>query len=401
MPFFAYKVKNEHGETVKGKVEAKTQSAAVAILRNRGLLVISVTEHKDSLFGDLSNSLSGAKQSDIVNFTRQLSTMVTAGLPLNDGLAILEKQSKPAMQKVISDLMREIEGGSTFAKALQKQEKYFSKVYVQLVKAGETGGVLDEILQRLAQDLEKAKDFRSKTQGALIYPVIVLVAMVVVMVIMMIFVVPKLTDMYKDFGAQLPFMTQLLISVSDFFVNFWWVGLLSIGGGFAAFKAWVRTQQGKQRFHRFMLRMPLMGVLRQKIILTDFARTLSLLLGAGVSLLEALRIVNDAVSNVVYKEALDEASAQVEKGISLGQAIAAYDDIFPPILSQMVMVGEETGKLDEVLLKLSSYFQSESEQAVRNLTAAMEPMLMVVLGLGVGMIMIAIIMPIYNLTSQF
>lgn len=401
MPFFVYKVKNEHGETVKGKVEAKNETHAASILRNRGLLVISIGAFNEGLFSDINESLFGIKKDDIVNFTRQLSTMITAGLPLSEALAILEKQSKPAMSKLVTNMMREVEGGSTFAKALEKNSQHFSRVYIQLVKAGETGGVLDEVLQRLADDLEKAKDFRSKTKGAMIYPAIVVLAMVVVVSVMMIFVIPKLTEMYRDFGAELPFMTQLLMDVSDFFVKFWWLLFGGGVGGFIGFRTWVRTKAGRKTFDKFMLKMPLFGILRQKIVLTDFTRTLSLLLGAGVSLLEALQIVNDAIDNVVYNEALDEATEQVEKGVSLAQAVGAYDDIIPPILSQMIAVGEETGKLDEVLIKLSVYFQSETEQAVKNLTTAIEPMLMVVLGLGVGVIMIAIIMPIYNLTSQF
>lgn len=400
MAYFKYKVKNEHGETVKGKVESKNQDQAVAVLQNRGLLVISVLPIGEDAFSDLRNNLFGVKENDIVNFTRQLSTMITAGLPLTEGLSILEKQSKPAMSKLVGNLIREIENGSTFASALEKNSQYFNKVYIQLVKAGEAGGVLDEVLQRLAEDLEKSKEFRAKTKGALIYPGIVIAAMVAVIFIMMIFVIPKLTEMYQDFGAELPFATQLLIAISNFFVHFWWALLFAIFGGIWAFRSWRKTKVGRLLTDEYLLKIPLLGELQKKQIITEFSRTLSLLLGAGISLLEALKIVNDAIENVVYKNAFDVASSQVEKGVSLGQAIEAYD-IFPPILFQMVTVGEQTGKLDEVLLKLSVYFQSETEQATKNLTTAIEPMLMIFLGVGVGVLMLAIIMPIYNLTSQF
>lgn len=400
MAYFKYKVKNEYGESVGGKVEAKNREQAAAILRNRGLIVISVTAQGDDGFSGISNLLFGVKQNDIVNLTRQLSTMITAGLPLTEGLSILEVQSKPAVKKLIGDLLREIENGSTFAKALEKEGTVFSKVYIQLVRAGETGGVLDEVLQRLADNMEKAKEFRSKTQGALIYPIIVVIAMLVVVTIMMIFVIPKLTEMYKDFGADLPFATQLLIDISSLFQRFWWlVGAAGVGGAFF-FRSWGKTAKGRYAIDKFMLRMPLFGILRQKVVLTEFSRTLSLLLGAGISLLEALKVTTDAMDNAIYEEALKNSASQVEKGVALGQTINDVT-IFPPILAQMVTVGEQTGKLDEVLMKLSSYFQSESEQAVKNLTTAIEPMLMVILGLGVAVIMIAIIMPIYNLTSQF
>lgn len=400
MPFFHYKVKNEFGETIKGKVEANNESHASSILRNRSLFVIYVKPIGEESFTALLNAISGIKLNDIVNFTRQLATMITAGLPLTEALSILNQESRPVMSKMIDNLIREIEGGNTFADALQKQDGTFSKVYIQLVKAGEAGGVLDEVLQRLADNLEKSKEFRSKTQGALIYPAIVVVAMMAVVSVLMIFVVPKLTEMYSDFGADLPFATQLLMDISSFFVNFWWLMLLCIFGAISFIRSWGKTKTGRYKIDRFLLDLPLFGTLKKKIVLTEFARTLSLLLSAGISLLDSLRIVNDAIENVVYNDAFNEAAQQVEKGVSLAQAVGSYD-IIPPILSQMIAVGEQTGKLDEVLLKLSTYFQSESEQAVKNLTTAIEPLLMVVLGIGVAIIMIAVIMPIYNLTSQF
>jgi len=401
MALFKYAVKNQHGETIKGKVEARSESQAAAVLRTRGLLVISVRPLNDESFLFLKEMVTGVKYDEVVTFTRQLSTMITAGLPLTQSLSILSQQSKPAMTRMVSELQREIEGGSTFSKALTKFPRAFSRVYVQLVFAGETGGVLDEVLDRLAENMEKDKDFKAKTKGALIYPVIVMIAMIVVAFIMMVFVIPKLTEMYKDFGADLPFATQLLIDISSFFANFWW---LIIAGGVVSgflFRRWVKTHSGQVMYDRFLLKVPIFGVLRAKVTLTEFARTLSLLLGAGISLLQALEIVSEASNNILYREALQDSAKQVEKGIPLSQAITKYSTLFPPILAQMIAVGEETGKLDDVLLKLSVYFQSESEHAIKNLTTALEPIIMIVLGVGVGMMVIAIIMPIYNLTSQF
>ena len=234
----------------------------------------------------------------------------------------------------------------------------------------------------------------------MIYPMIITIAMFVVAFIMMTFVVPKLTAMYSDFGAELPLMTRMLVGMSDFFVNFWWAILLGVGGSVYGFKRWRKTPTGDRTISRFLLKLPIIGVLLQKIMLTEFARTLALLLGAGVPLLESLDIVTEGMDNIVYREALKSAIGKVEKGMPLSEALAMHP-VFPPILFQMVSVGEETGKLDQVLAKLSDYFDSESAQAVKNLTAAMEPMIMIVLGVGVGLMVIAIIMPIYNLTSQF
>ncbi len=400
MPYFTYTAKNQFGETVKGKVEAKDHSQAASLLTSRKLLVISVRPLTEDSFAFLRAALFGVKHTDIVNFTRQLSTMITAGLPLANSLSILVRQSKAEMSKLVATLLQEVEGGTSFSKALAKHKEVFTRIYIQLVNAGETGGVLDEVLQRLADNMEKEKEFRSKTRGAMIYPIIVLLAMVVVGFVMMIFVIPKLTEMYKDFGADLPLPTRILMGVSNLMASYWWVLIGGIAGGIVAFRNWYKTDKGQHSIDRAVLRIPIFGELKQKIILTEFSRTLSLLLGAGISLLQALEIVTDGVSNVIYRDALKDVTKQVEKGISLSQALGHYDE-FPPILHQMMGVGEETGRLDDVLFKLSKYFEQESEQAVKNLTTAMEPLIMIVLGVGVGVMVIAIIMPIYNLTSQF
>jgi len=400
MPIYNYQAKNPHAESIKGKVEARTVSQAAQILRSRGLLVISITKPGDEALATFSRMLQGVKQDDVVTFTRQLSTMITAGLPLTQSLSILTLQSKPALATVVSDIQREIEGGSSFTKALEKFPNVFSRIYVQLVKAGEVGGVIDDVLNRLAENMEKDKEFRSKTKGALIYPLIVIVAMVVVAVVMMIFVIPQLTKMYADFGAKLPLPTQILVNTSGFMVKFWWLIGIAMGGGIFGFKRWMKTRKGQILYDKFLLKLPIIGILRAKIILTEFTRTLSLLLSSGISLLQALEIVADGSSSVLYQEAFLDSAKQIEKGIALSQALGRYS-FFPPILPQMIAVGEETGKLDEVLMKLSVYFQSESEQAVKNLTAAIEPMIMIVLGIGVGFLVVAIILPIYNLTSQF
>ena len=400
MPFFRYTAKNEHNETVKGKVEAKTKEIAASILMSRNLLVINVEPFEKSSFSFFKNISSGVKEDDIVNFTRQLSTMITAGLPLSTSLSILAEQGRPEIAVMVNEILRDVEGGKTFSQALEKKPKIFSRVYTQLIRAGEAGGVMDNILNRLADTLEKQKEFRGKTKGALIYPVIIVVAMVIVGFVMMIFVIPQLTEMYKDFGADLPFVTQMLIDISGFFVKYWWAMVAAIVGAIVIFQSWRKTPHGDRAFDNFLLTMPIFGELRQKTIITEFARTLSLLLNAGVSLINALQIVSGAMNSVNYRDALNEAAKKVEKGVPLSQALSV-NKIFPPILHQMTSVGEETGKLDEILLKLSVYFETESEQAIKNLTTALEPAIMIVLGLGVGLMVVAIIMPIYSLTSQF
>jgi len=400
MPIFQYVAKNNHFEKVTGKVEAKTKSQALSLLTSRALFVISISPVSDNSFEWLMKFFNKVSFDDIVNFTRQMSTMINAGLTLSKSLTILENQPNPEMGRVVAALLKEVEGGGTFSGALAKFPNIFSRVYIQLVKAGEVAGVLDEVLDRLASTMEKQKDFQAKTKGALIYPIIVVTAMLIVATIMMVFVVPKLTDMYKDFGADLPLPTKVLMGISGFMAgNFIIILAVVFGGGFFL-NRWAKTPVGQRKIDEWLFKLPIFGIMRKKIILTDFARTLSLLLGTGVSLLEALDIVAEALDSLLFREALKEATQQVERGDSLSAAVARYD-MFPPLLNQMISVGEETGKIDDVLKKLAIFYESESEQAVKNMTVAMEPMIMIVLGVGVGMLVIAVIMPIYSLTSQF
>lgn len=400
MPIFKYLVKNKQGENIKGKVEAVSKAQAVSTLMGRDLFVIDVSAlgQQEGVLNNLTHNK--VKFTELVNFTRQLATMINAGLPLATSLSILEEQGKTEMAKLTGNLLKDVEGGLSFSTALAKYKDNFSRIYVQLVKAGEVGGVLDEVLERLAITMEKEKDFRAKTKGAMVYPLIIVIAMVAVATVMMVAVIPKLTAMYKDFGADLPAATKILMNISDFVVHSWWILALIAVGATLALRAWKKTPVGEKAIDGFFLKVPIIGVLKQKIVLTDFSRTLSLLLGAGVSLLEALDIVASAIDSAVYRSELKEVNKQVEKGVILSDAISQYEN-FPPILYQMIAVGEETGKLDEILSKISEYFEKESEYAIKNLTTAIEPMIMILLGLGVGFIVIAIIMPIYSLTSQF
>jgi len=400
MPQFAYQARDLQGRKLTGKVEAKSQQSAAAILLEKKLLIISLHEKNESAFSELNASLAKVKDDDIVNFTRQLATMINAGLPLLKAFSILEGQSKPAMRKVIRRLNRDIEGGANFGDSLTKEKKTFSPVYISLVQAGEAAGALDTILVRLADTLESQKEFRAKTKGALIYPVIVLVAMLGVIIIMMIFVIPQMTAMYEDFDADLPAPTKILMDVSSFFVNYWYVLLAGTIALVFAFRKWVTTKRGRQQYDRWILKIPIMGPLRQQILSTEFSRTMSLMVSAGISLMEALEIVARGMENVIYRDAVMVARQDVEKGKPLSQSLLRQA-VFPELVSQMIAVGEETGRLDDVLQKLATYYESESEHAIKGLTTALEPIIMVVLGLGVGFLMVAIIMPIYGLTSQF
>lgn len=398
---FSYRVKNEEGKTLDGVLEASSLDHASKLLRGRGYLIIKVEEEKESEIKEIMRRFERVKVDDVVNFTRQLSTMVSAGLPLTESLSILRVQSPPAMSRVVSKVLEEVEGGKTLAIAMEESgDGVFDDIYIALVKAGEAAGVLDEVLKRLAETMEKQRDFRSKTKGAMVYPMIIIIGMVIVAVIMMIFVVPRMTEMYKDFGAELPLPTQILIGASDFAVKFWYLLLLIFGAIGYVFLKWSRTDVGSVMIEETLMKMPVVGELRLKMVMTEFARTMSLLISAGISILDALRITSAAVGSKIIGAKMMMAASKVEKGQSLGLVLAEMGE-FPPIVPQMIAVGEQTGKMDEILDKLADYFEGESEQAVKNLTTAIEPMIMAVMGVGVGFLVMAVIMPIYNLTSQF
>ncbi len=401
MQLYNYVVKDQVGETLKGKVEARDTHAAANVLRDRGYVVIKLESIVDGansgLLARFNNRISSQ---DIVTFTQQLSTMINSGLPLSDGLSILQSQSKPALIKVLNEMLRDIQGGASFADAMAARKGVFSEVYIASIRAGEASGKLDEVLTKLAETEEKKREFAAKTKGALIYPVIVLVVMLIVMVVMMVVVIPKLTEMFDDFGAELPITTQILIAVSGFAQKFWWMFLAAIGGGVFMLRRYYRTKVGREQIDNFVLKIPVYGKLRTQVALADITRTLALLTASGISILEALEIVAKTSGNVMFERSLVETAEGVEKGLPLATMLAR-EQVFPPLLSQMVSVGEETGQLSGILVKVARYFESESEHAIKNLTTAIEPLIMVILGLGVAFLVLAILMPIYQLTSSF
>ncbi|MDO8487115.1 MAG: type II secretion system F family protein [Candidatus Curtissbacteria bacterium] len=406
MALFRFSAKDPTGKKVVGEVESTDQETLIETLQKQGLIPIEVTKRDGGIkgFGHFKFSipaLGGIPGSEIVGFTRQFSTMVSAGLPLTDALVILEKQTKNQLfSRAISEIVADVEGGSSLSAALAKHPKIFDVIYIKLVEAGETGGVLDKVLAKLADTLEKDREFKSKTKGAFIYPIIVIVVMVVVMAVMMIFVIPRLTSLYSEIGAKLPLPTRILIAMSSFTRNFWWLLLIVIALGIWGFRLFSATKKGGQMMSNLMLRVPIWGKIRKALLLAQFTRTLGLLIGTGIPIIAALKVVAGLLDNPVYKEGIDFAISRVERGSPLYQPIAA-NSAFPPIIGQMLRVGEETGKMDEVLVRLSVYFESESENLIRNLTTALEPVILVVLGLGVAVLVLSIILPIYNLTAQF
>lgn len=402
MPIYNYIVKDPAGKSLTGTVEAPNTTLAGDILRERKYVVISLAEKKEGGFLQrLQQQFRGVNLGEKSIFARQLATMVSSGLPLTNALEILKVQAgSDRMKEALSGMLADVQGGTSLAKSMGKHPDIFDKVTVSLVEAGEASGKLDILLTQLADNMEKEQDFRSKTRGALIYPAVIGVAMVGVFIIMMVFVVPRLTALYEDIGADLPLPTKILIAISNLLVHGWWI-LLVLAGiiGYAGYQ-YLKTEKGKYRIANFTFKFPIFGKLNRESELARFSRTLGLLIGAGIPITQALEIVAAAMSNILYRDAILAAEQQVEKGVPLSVPIRA-DPNFDPLLAQMIAVGEETGKLDEVLEKVAGFFESQAEQSVKNLSTALEPIILVVLGVMVGGLVLAIITPIYNLTTQF
>ena len=394
-----YRATGKDGKTTQGVLEARDVNEAVGFLRSKGLLPLYVKEVAEQTFS-LSRFFQKTSNQDVVLFTRQLSSILSSGLTLMQALNILKDQvQNPEMKQIVTSLIADVQEGKTFADAISKYPKVFSPVYISLIRAAESSGFLDKVLLRLADNLEKQQKLKSTIRSALAYPVIVVILMGVVMTVMMLFVMPQLSTLYQQLNIPLPFTTQVVLGVSNFILTFWpfIVGLLLVAG--FGYTRWVKTESGKLIVDSVMLKLPVFGNLIRKTIMAEFARTFGLLVGSGTLVVQSLNESADTAGNVIYRSAIEEIAKRVEKGVTIGDAMAAFD-IFPPILVQMVKIGEQTGKLDESLLKVSEYFEREVDGTVKNLTTAMEPFIMIVLGIGVAFLIISIITPIYSLTSN-
>lgn len=400
MDQFHYTAKDQTGLSRTGIIEAFDVKQASGLLHDMGLVVIKIVPKGESLsLGAIIGRFRGTSTSSISNFTRQLSTMINAGLSLIDSLAILEKQiSDNAIKLAVKEITKDIQAGGTFASALAKHPRIFSPSYISMIKAGEASGTIDQVLARLADTLEKQKEFEGKVKGAFIYPIIILVAMLLVSIIVLVFVVPRISVLYGELEVELPLPTRILMAMSTLIRTFWWALIFVPPALFYALKAFRRTPEGKVMLDRIALKLPVFGKINEYTSFTELSRTLGSLVGSGVPILDALKIASEVSGSAVHQQAIKESARQVEKGGQLSTAFS-YQESFPPILPQMIAVGEETGKLDEVLTKLAHYFESEVEQQVKNLTAALEPLIMVVLGIGVALLVISIILPIYKITS--
>lgn len=389
-----------NNKPVAGVLEAQSEKEVLDYLKTNGYYPLSVKEKRPSIGQTIIHHLQQISFTDITYMTRQFSIMLNAGLTLIDSLEILKKQAtKMVMKDMLADLDKTLREGRNFSQALGKYPSHFSNFYIALVRSGEASGKLDIILAKLAENLEFQKEFKSKIRNALIYPVVIFSAMIIMIFVLLTFVVPRLTELYSNFQIELPENTQRLIAVSSFLEAYWIYVIAGVAAVIAGLIKFIKTPQGKRIFDTVILHIPVFGNVVKTAALVDATRTLSILIGSGVPILDGLAIVVDVNSNVLFKDAFQRVKDKVEKGLSIGGAMS-NETIFPDSLIQMTIVGQQTGHLDETLEKVSNYYQTESELAVKGLLTMIEPLILIILGITVGFLVMSVITPIFSLTSS-
>jgi len=395
-----YKAVTKENKIVRGLLEAKDTDEAVRYLRGKELIPITVSSESRNEMAKYFPFLNKVKQSDLILFTRQLSSMLNSGLTLIKSLEILREQiNSQTMNEIIGGIIADIEEGKTLSSAISRYPDIFSPIYVSIIKSAESSGLLDRALSHLADNLEKQAKLRNTIRSALTYPTIVVILMFVVVFIMMTVVIPQLSGLYENLNVELPLPTKIIMKLSDFMTVSWPLIIVIVGLAVFLFRRWHKTDAGKLVIDNLILKAPIFGNLSKKVILTEFSRTFSLLVGSGTLVVDSLMQTADTLGNIHYKNAIIVIAKKVENGVSVGDALSSYS-LFPPLLTQLVKIGEETGKLDETLLKASEYFESEADQSVKMLTTSLEPIIMVTLGAGVAFLLVSVITPIYSLISS-
>lgn len=397
---FAYKVRDQAGNLVEGRLEAEDQSLVVGKLRQMGYTPISVEARTKASFSadvsipGLSNRV---KLKDLAVFSRQFATMINSGLTLIRALAILAEQTEnPKFAQVIGEVRLDVEKGSSLSVAMAKHPKVFNRLYIAMVRSGEIGGVLDSVLMRLSDTLEKQVELRRRVRSAMTYPIVALVICTSLALAMLILVVPQFKVIYDDLGGQLPLPTRILISLSDMLIKFFPIFVLLVGVGAWLFRRWCRSPNGKPKWDAFRLRVPVFGPLARKVALARFSRTLAALTRSGVGILESLDIVAETSGNEVVAVAIRDTQGAVKRGDTLARPLEQHE-VFPPMVVQMISVGEETGAIDEMLDKIADFYDSEVSATVDALASLIEPLMMLGIGAIVGGMIISLYLPLFNI----
>jgi type IV pilus assembly protein PilC len=398
---FSWEGKTRTGAMQKGEMEAPSEAAVTATLRRQGILPAKIKERGKGL--DVELKIPGMQPKittkDLVVFTRQFATMIDAGLPLVQCLDILgRQQDNKTFKKILVSVKESVESGSTFAEALKKHPKAFDELYVNLVAAGEVGGILDTILNRLAAYIEKALKLKKKVKSAMTYPTTIIGIAVVVIAVILIFVIPSFEKMFADFGSTLPVPTQIVIDLSNFIQKYILLIIGAVVAFIAGFKRFYRTQKGRELIDDVALKLPIMGILIRKVAVAKFTRTLGTMMSSGVPILDGLDIVAKTAGNKTVEKAIYRVKQSISEGKTIAEPLEK-SGVFPPMVCQMIAVGEQSGALDTMLNKIADFYDDEVDDAVGNLTAMMEPLLMLFLGTTVGGLVIAMYLPIFKLAG--
>ncbi len=396
---FSYKAKNAEGAIQSGVVVAQDEGKAEHLLAENGLVIISLAKQEDNPFEKFNPFGKSVSNKDLVLFSRQLATLISARVPIIQALKILEEQlTSKYLLSITEDLVTAVQNGDSLSSAMARHEKVFGNVYVNLVIAGEASGSLDKSLVYLADQLEKDYELKGKVKSAMTYPIFVLVALVGIALLMFKFVIPNLTSVLIEQGGSLPPVTVAIIDFSNFFNQFWWLCFIGVAGLILGSRYYTSTDIGRHYWDLLKIKFPIIGDIFIKIYLSRFARNLSTLILGGIPIIKALQIVAEIINNVIYRDIILSCIAQVQAGKSISEGLSGHPE-FPGIVTQMVKVGEQTAQLDIIMAKLASFYEKEVDAKVSTMTTLLEPIIMVVLGIGVGILVAGILLPIYNLAS--
>ena len=402
MALYHYQARSQEGETKSGTIETASLELAISSLQRRNLIIISLepaAEDEIPWYQRGVTFFERVKNRDVVILSRQIATLFSAKVPVVEALKVLAAEtSSPVLRRHLGDVLSDIQGGLSLSQAFGRHPDVFSNFYVNMVRSGEEAGKLEEIFSYLADYLERNYELQTKARNALIYPAFVLSAFVVVMVLMLVVVVPKLSEVLTETGQELPIYTRIVVGFSNFLRQFGIFLLVLLGAGGVFLWRYTRTPGGRMALSRFLIDIPLFGTLYRKIYLSRFADNLQTLLAGGVSVLRSLEITADVIGNEVYAVIIRQSSEQVKAGSPISETLSKYEDI-PPLMTQMIRIGEETGKLDFILKMLAGFYRREVDNAVNNLVSLIEPVLIIVLGLGVGLLVAAVLLPIYNIST--
>ena len=401
MEVYIWEGRSRKGVVEKGEMEAANEGSVRSQLRRQQILATKIQPKPKDLFRGLSflKVRKRVREKEIVVFTRQFATMIDAGLPLVQCLEILSgQQDNPFFKEVLLRVKGDVEAGSTFADALRKHPKVFNDLFSNLVAAGEAGGILDTILNRLATYIEKSMNLKKKVKGAMVYPSVVMGVALLVVSALLLFVIPIFQKMFADMGGTLPGFTQLVINISDTLRAFWWAIALFLVGSFLGFRSFYRSEKGREKVDDYLLKVPVIGSLIRKVAIAKFTRTLSTMLSSGVPILEGLDIVARTAGNKTIEKAVMKTRASIGEGKTIAEPLGT-SGIFPPMVVQMISVGESTGALDSMLSKIADFYDDEVDSAVAALTSLLEPILMVFLGGTIGALVIAMYLPIFRMAS--